>query len=130
MKKLFLSFLLFVGMLYGDVKFTDMFDAYDEAKAQKKLVLVMLSQEGCSGCEYMKNVVFHNKDVSKYLEEKYITVHLDIYQEPVPEELEHFATPTFYFLDEDENILKRLNGGENAKDFLNTLKSVEEAYKK
>jgi len=129
MKKIAAVLVLLSMTLFAEVKFTDMFDAYDEAKAQKKLVLVMLSQEGCSGCEYMKNVVYKNKDVSKYISDNYIAVYLDIYAEPVPEELEHFATPTYYFLDEDENILKRINGGENAKDFLKSLQSVNESFK-
>ena len=129
MKNIFVILVLLSVALFGEVKFTDIFDAYDEAKAQNKLVLIMLAQEGCGGCEYMRNVVYNNEDVSRYISENYIAVFIDIYAEPVPEELEHFATPTFYFLDADENILERINGGENAKDFLKSLQSVNESYK-
>jgi len=124
MKKIFLTILIMCISLLADVKYTEMFDAYDIAEKENKLVMVMLSQKGCPGCQYMENIVFANKDISAYLAKEYIVVHLDIHEDAVPLELEHFATPTFYFLDADENILKRLDGGENAKDFLTTLKAV------
>lgn len=124
MKKIVLTLLLLISSAFAKVEYTNMFDAYDEAKAQNKLVIVMLSQKGCPGCEYMESVVFADKEIEKYMQKSFITVHLDIYEEYVPEELEHFATPTFYFLDADENILKRINGGEQVKEFLNTLKEV------
>lgn len=124
MKKIFLVLLMMLTSLFAEVKYTEMFDAYDIAEKENKLVLVMLSQKGCPGCQYMENVVFANKDISEYLAKEYITVHLDVHEDAVPMELEHFATPTFYFLDAEENILKRLDGGENAKDFLITLKAV------
>ena len=126
MKKIVLLLAFLVASVYADVKYTDMFDAYDVAKDEKKLVLVMLSQKGCAGCQYMESVVFTNKDVSAYLEKAYVTVHIDIHEDSAPIGMDHFATPTFYFVDADEKILKRLNGGENAKDFLTTLKKVNE----
>lgn len=124
MKKIVLTLLLLLTSAFAEVEYTNMFDVYDEAKAQNKQVLIMLSQEGCPACEYMEGVVFANKDVEAFLKKSFIVAHIDIHQEYVPEELEHFATPTFYFLDADEKILKRINGGANAKDFLQTLKEV------
>jgi len=129
MKKILLTLLLGVSFAFADVKYTNIFDAYEDAKAQNKLVLVMLSQKGCPGCEHMESVVFEDKDVNKYLKEKYVVVHVDVYEEGAPDGLDFFATPTFYFLDEDENVLKRLNGGENAKEFFRTLKEVNSQKK-
>jgi len=124
MKKIILTLVLVVSSLFADIKYTDIFDAYDVAKAEKKLVLVMLSQKGCPGCQYMENVVFENKDVNKFMKKSYVTVHIDVHDEGAPDGLEYFATPTFYFLDANEKVLKRINGGENAKDFLTTLEEV------
>lgn len=124
MKKIIFTLLLLLSSAFAKVEYTDMFDAYDEAQAQHKQVIVVLTQKGCPGCEYMEDTVFTEKDVNEYMSKSFITVHLDIHQEYVPEELEHFATPTFYFLDADENILKRVNGGEKPQEFLKTLKEV------
>lgn len=124
MKKIVLILLLTLSSVFAEVAYTHIFDVYEEAQKQNKLVLIMLSQKGCPGCEHMQEVVFENEEVNKYMKEKYLVVHIDVYEEGAPDGLEFFATPTFYFLDEEENILKRLNGGENEKEFLETLKTV------
>ena len=123
-KLLLLSF--FITSLFAKLEWGDIFDAFDEAKEQNKKVMIMLSQRGCSGCEYMKSVVLEDKNVQKVLKKEYIAVHIDIHEDSVPENLKYFATPTFYFLDKNETILKRLNGGQNAKDFLETLQKIKE----
>ena len=125
MKKILLSLALLVSVAFANVSYTDIFDAYDKAEQEHKTVMVMLSQEGCPGCEYMENIVFNNADIAKTLKNDFIVVHVDIYKDGIPDGLEFFATPTFYFLDADENILKRLNGGQNAKDFSDTLKKFK-----
>jgi len=126
MKKIVILLLLLVSSVFAQVEWGDMFDAYDDARESNKVVMVMLSREGCPGCEYMKSVVFEDKVVSKLLKEGFISVELDVQQDFVPENLEYFATPTFYFLDADEKILKRVNGGEKVKKFIKTLEAVRE----
>ncbi len=121
MKKKIIVLLLLVSSVFAQVEWADMFDAYDEARESNKIVMVMLSREGCPGCEYMKNVVFEEKQVSKLLKEGFISVELDVQQDFVPQNLEYFATPTFYFLNADEKILKRINGGEQIKKFIESL---------
>ena len=125
MKKILLLITLLLSSLIADVKYTDLFDAYDNAKAQHKTVMLMLSQKGCPGCAYMEDVVFNNTDVAKKLKEDYIVVHLDVHEDSIPDGIEYFATPTFYFLDADKKVLKRLNGGENAKEFSETLSALK-----
>ena len=125
MKKILILLLLLVSTAFCKVHWADMFDAYDNAKSEKKLVMVMLSREGCPGCEYMKNIVFEDKEVSKLLNDGFISVELDVGQDFIPEELEYFATPTFYFLDANEKILKRINGGERTEEFIKTLQEVQ-----
>jgi len=125
MKRIFLIVLLLVLPLLAKTEWVDPFDAYDEAKAQNKNVLVMLSMKGCPGCEYMEDVVFENREVAKKLQENFILVHLDVREDSIPEKFKYFATPTFYFVDAEENILKRLNGGKHAKDFLKTLEEMK-----
>ena len=124
MKKIVLLILLATSM-FAKVEWIDIFDAYDDAKASNKVVMVMLSRQGCPGCERMFNVVFEDKKVSKLLKEDFISVNIDVYEDSVPKNLDYFATPTFYFLDGDEKILKRLDGGENAGKFIKTLESLK-----
>ncbi len=125
MKKIILLVLFLVSSLVAEPKLTDMFDAYDDAKAQNKSVMIMLTMEGCPGCEYMKSVVFENTDIAETLKKGFIVVELDVRADSIPENLEYFATPTFYFLDANEKVLKRLNGGKNAKEFAEVLKEMK-----
>ncbi len=125
MKKIILLIALFISSLMADVKYIDIFDAYDKAASEHKKVMVMLSKEGCPGCEYMESIVFKNKDVENYLQKNFVVVHVDIDKDGLPDGMDYFATPTFYFQDADNKILKRLNGGKNAKDFLETLKEIK-----
>jgi len=129
MKRVLFTLVIFATSLIADVKFTHIFDIYDIAKEENKLVIIMLSREGCPGCEHMQDVVLKDIGVSEFISKNYIIANMDVYEEAVPEELEYFGTPTFYFLDAEENILKRVNGGENAKKFLQTLKEVQATKK-
>jgi thioredoxin-related protein len=126
MKKILLLLTMIVTLAFSDVKYTDIFDAYDVAAKENKTVMIMLSQDGCPACEYMKDIVFNNKNISKILNKNFVVVYVDIHQDGIPDGLKAFATPTFYFLDKNEKILKRVNGGENAKDFEAILKKVLE----
>ncbi len=131
MKKIIFTLLFSCSFLLAEpLHFTDIFDAYDVAKAQNRPVFVMLSKKACPGCKQMHNVVFKDEALSKYINKNFVMVEIDVYDEDVPEELEYFATPTLYFLDKDEHILKRINGGQKAPELLKTLKSVLQIAKK
>ena len=125
MKKVLILFMFLSVSLFAKVEWGDMFDVYDDAKASNKIVMVMLSRKGCPGCEYMKTVVFEDKTVEKLLQENFLSVELDVQEDFVPQDLEYFATPTFYFLDKDEKILKRLNGGLKVKEFIDILQKLK-----
>jgi thioredoxin-related protein len=124
MKKIVLLLAFLIRSLVAEPKLTDIFDAYDDASSQNKNVIIMLSMEGCSVCEYMKDIVFEDKKVEKLLN-NFVLVELDVRADSIPENLKYFATPTFYFLDSNEKILKRVNGGKNVVDFTKILKKMK-----
>jgi len=124
MKKIVFLISLFLSTLFADVNWVDYDDAIELAEEENKIIMVMLSREGCSGCEYMKDIVFENDDISALLAKKFISVHVDIQQDFIPSGLTYIGTPTFYFLDKDEKKLERIDGGKNAKSFMDLLKKV------
>ena len=131
MKKIIISLFFSFALLWAEpIHFTDIFDAYDVAKEQNMPVFVMLSKKACPGCKVMHDVVLKDEALSKFINANFIMVEIDVYDESVPDELEYFATPTLYFLDKDEHILKRINGGQKAPELLKTLKSVAQMSKK
>ncbi len=116
----FLASSLFAQMNWiGDLE-----DAYDNVETNKKIIMVMLSQKGCPPCKYMKSIVFKDDKVIKEFNKSFLAVELDIHEDAVPLELENFGTPTFYFLNADEEILGRFVGYKNEKDFLDELDTV------
>ena len=125
MRNFFTILLLFAATLYGDVKYVDIFDAYDEAEVTNKKVMIMVSQIGCRACDYMEDIVFKDKRVIEALNSGFIVVHIDKHKQSVPNGLEYFATPTFFFLNSDEKLLKRVTGAEHPKEFLETLQSIK-----
>ena len=122
MKKIVLIISFLITSVFADINWVeDIDDAYDKAAKENKNVMVMLSRKGCPACKYMKNVVFKDKNFSKRFNKKLIAVHIDIHKDFMPDGLEFFATPTFYFLDANEKKLHRINGAHNSKEFAEEL---------
>lgn len=125
MKKIIILFFFLVNALMADVHWVkELDDAYDIAEKEHKIVFVILSQKGCPACQYMKNVVLKNENVVKEMSKDFVAVHLDIHKDFVPLALEHFVTPTLFFLNSDEKILYKVNGYKNAKELLVDLQRV------
>lgn len=125
MKKTIILISLLFTTLFADIKWVDMFDAYDTAKSENKVVMVMLSREGCPGCEYMTDVVFQNKEVMNIFNKNFLGVHLDIHHDFIPDKFTYFATPTFYFVNSNEKILKSFVGAKKSKEFIEILKILQ-----
>ena len=122
MKKTVLIILFLVTSVFADINWVeDIDDAYEVAAQENKQVMVMLSREGCSACDYMKGIVFKDTKFSSRFNKGLIAVHIDIHKDFMPDGLEFFATPTFYFLDANEKKLHRINGAHNSKDFSEEL---------
>lgn len=124
MKNIVLIFILLVSTLFSDINWLDEDEVYSIAKKENKLVMVMLSRENCPGCEYMLETVFKNEKLQSYLAKHFLSVQIDVNENFVPDELPFFGTPTFYFLDMNATVIKRINGGEQADKFLKTLEEV------
>ena len=114
-----------MSSLFADLQWVDYDDALEMAEKNDKIIMVMLSRRGCPACEYMEDIVFTNKNVLKVLNKDFIAVHVDIHFGFVPEGLTYIGTPTFHFVDKSEKKLGRLDGGKNAKSFMDKLEEVK-----
>jgi thioredoxin-related protein len=124
MKKLLLSLLFVFTSLHAEVEWFEYEKALESAKDTNKIIMVMLGRGSCSVCRYMKTVVFHDKNVIKKLQPKFISVYLELDFDDVPEEFTYVGTPTFYFVDKNEKILYHFNGGKTVPSFLQALDEV------
>lgn len=130
MKKILLALAFVTTALFADLSWVEFDDAIAEAKKSDKLVMVMLSREGCPACEYMQDIVFNDKKVIAEIEQNFIPVYLDINNDFIPDGLPYIGTPTFHFMNQYEIKKGRIDGGANVKDFLEELESAKSKHKK
>jgi len=112
-------------LLHAELDWVDYDTALSSAKKEGKIVMVMLSQEGCDACWYMDEVVFDDDNVVAELQMDFIPVHFDIKSDVLPKRFTYVGTPTFYFLDAEGKKIERLNGAANVKDFTDFMRDVK-----
>ncbi len=127
-KKIVVIISMLATSLFAEIQWMQYDEAFLKAKKENKIVMVMLSKEGCPACEYMKDIVFENDDVLDAFNKDFVGVHLDINDDYVPDRLAYIGTPTFHFLNKHESKIDRIDGGVNSRDF--TLKMRELISKK
>ncbi len=99
--------------------------ALQNAKKQNKEVMMMYSAVWCPECNYMKNVVFKNKEVSKYIQKHFIVVGLDIQKDKLPKGFDYVGIPTFFFIQNNTKLIGKIIGGDRADRFFKKLKSIK-----
>lgn len=123
MRKILLTLFLVFNSLHA-MEWMSYDEALSQATKEEKVVMVMLGRTTCGVCNYMKKVVFHDKKVVKKLDAKFIGVYIELDFDDVPKDLTFVGTPTFYFLDKNEKILQRFDGGKTVPSFLKALDEI------
>ena len=97
------------------------FHTYKEAlqlqKSNGKIIMIDVIRTGCHYCEKMNKAVLQEKNMSRYLEEKFNVVQLNLDHDKLLSGMHIDFTPTFYFLDKNQKIIKRVPGSWNLEDF-------------
>lgn len=105
------------------------FHSYEEAlqmqKKSKKIIMIDVIRTGCHYCEDMDRDVFKNADMSKWIEDRFIAVKINMDSEKLPLDMKVNFTPTFFFLNEDKKILKTIQGSWNIQDFKDLTKGIK-----
>ncbi len=106
--------------------------ALEQAKKSGRVLLLMVSQEGCPMCTYMKNNTLKAHEVSRFIAAHFIFAEVESVDETLPEKYEAFVTPTFFFIDpkSGEKVGEPLRGGFKPDAFLRILKMYENEYNK
>ena len=126
MRYLILIFALGISLIASDLQFEHDFNtALQKAKNQKKEVMMMYSAPWCPECNYMKEVVFKNKEVSEYIQKHFIVLSLDVQKDTLPDGFNFPGIPAFFFLDENAKEENKIIGGDKANKFLKSLKALK-----
>ncbi len=99
--------------------------ATDKADNQHKEVMMMYSAVWCPECDYMKEVVFKDEKVLKYLQKHFVVLALDIQKDILPEGFDYPGIPAFFFLDKNAKEKDKIFGGSKANIFLQKIKDLK-----
>jgi len=102
--------------------------SYEEAiklqEKNSKIIMVDVVREHCQYCKKMDKNVFSDKEMSKWLQERFIAVKIDLDVDNMPIDVDVKMTPTFYFLNKNKKIVKVIPGSWNIKDFKDLTKKI------
>lgn len=95
------------------------------AKAQNKTAFIYFRSDSCGWCKKFEEETFTNQSVIKTLNEKFILVTIDVYDQK--NETRNFrvrGTPTMVFIDPNDREIKRIPGYVETDIFLNTINGI------
>ena len=96
-----------------------------EQKSSHKPIMIDVVRTNCHYCINMEKTVFEDKEMSAWIEKRFIPVKINIDNEKLPLGLNVSFTPTFYFVDEKHNILKKIPGSWNIEDFKDLARNIK-----
>ncbi len=115
-----------ISLQAGQLQFGHNFkNALQKAKKQNKEVMMMYSAKWCPECNYMKEVVFKDKKVSKYIQKNFIFLSLDIQNDKLPKGFDYVGIPTFFFIKDNAKLSDKIIGGDRADRFLKKLRAIK-----
>ena len=102
---------------------------YESALAQQKktnkLIMIEVVREGCHYCEDMDRDVFANKEMSGWIAKRFIPIKISLNKQDLPLGLKVTFTPTFYFVDKNQKIVKKIPGAWNMEDFKSLTQKIQ-----
>lgn len=98
------------------------------AQEQNKMMMIMIHVQGCPECQYMKDVVFKQKDTSAFMSQNFVNVALDFKETEIPSKYPRIGVPTFYITDKEGNIISQQIGGSRGNKFLKMLQKAKKKH--
>jgi len=100
----------------------------EQAKMEKKLIIIEAMSETCHYCKKMKKEVLSKENVQKAIHKNFIFVEVDVDKTKLPFGLEKSykkITPSFFIVNTEEKLLNSYPGSWTTEDFLEILKENE-----
>lgn len=124
MNKLILVLLLTLSCASA-VEFHSYEDALKLQEKSSKIIMIDVVRSGCHYCEDMDKEVLQNAAMAKWLQERFIVVKMNLDKEKLPLGIKVDFTPTFYFVNAEEKIIKKIPGSWNIEDFKDLTKGIK-----
>ncbi|HFU77153.1 MAG TPA: DUF255 domain-containing protein [Epsilonproteobacteria bacterium] len=114
----------------NSVKYEGFTTALRRAKKENKLIMIEAMTSTCHFCRKMEREVMIEKEVVAAIEKDFIPVAIDIYKHTLPLGIKVDVTPSFIFIDREQNIILNVPGAWGKEDFLDLLKEAKSKSKK
>ena len=88
-----------------------------EAAQNGKNLLVSLVRDGCRYCHDMERAVFDDAAMSRWIEECFVPVKINLSEREAPFKARVPMTPTFVILTPEGSVIKTVPGSWNREDF-------------
>ena len=133
MQKFLLGILLLAGVLFSTTIFAnelvwqkDIATAFEKAKKENKVVMVMVEGKHCRWCKKMKHRTLSDDSVSKRLE-SYIVVKVMREDTDAVKDLPQInGVPSIFFLKANKEVLKSVVGYYDVYDFTSYINDIEQ----
>ncbi len=107
------------------------YEAFDVAlkmaAKENKIIMIKATSRHCHYCKKMDREVLIEDEVVNALQKDFIAVSVDVGKDSLPLGLNADMTPTFFFINKDKKMIKRIPGAWNKEDFLEILKEAKAA---
>lgn len=123
MKKIVLFLSCSLISLWG-VEWVSYEDALKLQKKTNKIIMIDAVRTNCRYCVKMDENVFNDKEMSKWLSERFIPVKLDVDFDDMPLDIKVKMTPSFYFIDKESKVIKMIPGSWSIEDFKSITKDI------
>ena len=106
------------------LEFVDFDRAKRLAQATGKIVLIEVTSPTCHYCLKMERTTLIDPEIVRFIDRHFVPVRVDVSREKLPAGLKWTMTPTFFFLDAEGRLVKKVPGAWPKEDFLTILKEV------
>ncbi len=116
----------YVGSYIDGLYFcNDLNQAFKDAKAHHRNVMIVFDGAACIYCEYLKEDTLTDPAVQKEINDNYIILITETSESPeLTSQLNVYGTPTTVILDENANELGRIEEYEPPEEFLAHMKEI------
>ena len=116
----------YVGFYIDGLYFcNDLNQAFKDAKAHHRNVMIVFDGAACIYCEYLKEDTLTDPAVQKEINDNYIILITETSESPeLTSQLNVYGTPTTVILDENANELGRIEEYEPPEEFLAHMKEI------
>lgn len=124
-RKVFLCFVFGYVSLFG-IEWQSYEEAQKIQQKNSKIVMIYVERTDCRYCIKMHREVFDDKEMSQWIKKRFIPVKLNLDRDVLPLDISVSMTPSFYFVDKNQKILKMIPGSWNIDDFKSLTKNIKE----